>query len=257
MHKVLAGLAFLLSACAAGASSDDTASADIEFEQIDENVWLHISYKDVAPWGKVRSNGMIVRSETGITLVDTAWDDAQASEILNWVETTHGAPVNAAVFTHAHDDKMGGVNALHEKGIATYAHPQSNVLAPKNGLTPAAFSLVVEEDGTLILPAGADPAHLAGVEVYYPGPGHTEDNIVVYAKGTDILFGGCLIRPRGTQSLGNTADATISHWYIAAEKVGARYPTASVVIPSHGGPSGRNLLTLTAELARAADTKRK
>ena len=32
------------------------------------------------------------------------------------------------------------------------------------------------------------------LKVFYPGPGHTSDNITVGIDGTDIAFGGCLIK---------------------------------------------------------------
>lgn len=35
--------------------------------------------------------------------------------------------------THAHQDKMGGMDALHAAGIATYANALSNQLAPQEG----------------------------------------------------------------------------------------------------------------------------
>ena len=45
------------------------------------------------------------------------------------------------------------------------------------------------------------------LKVFYPGPGHTSDNITVGIDGTDIAFGGCLIKDSKAKSLGNLGDA--------------------------------------------------
>ena len=66
-------------------------------------------------------------------LVDTAWTDDQTAQILNWIKQEINLPVALAVVTHAHQDKMGGMDALHAAGIATYANALSNQLAPARG----------------------------------------------------------------------------------------------------------------------------
>ena len=48
---------------------------------------------------------------------------------------------------------------------------------------------------------------LARWAVFYPGPGHTSDNITVGIDGTDIAFGGRLIKDSKAKSLGNLGDA--------------------------------------------------
>ena len=66
-------------------------------------------------------------------VVDTAWTDDQTAQILNWIKQEINLPVALAVVTHAHQDKMGGMDALHAAGIATYANALSNQLAPARG----------------------------------------------------------------------------------------------------------------------------
>ena len=66
-------------------------------------------------------------------VVDTAWTDDQTAQILNWIKQEINLPVALAVVTHAHQDKMGGMDALHAAGIATYANALSNQLAPQRG----------------------------------------------------------------------------------------------------------------------------
>ena len=88
--------------------------------------------------------------------------------------------------------------------------------------------------------------------VFYPGAGHTDDNIVVNIEGAGILFGRCLIRPGNSDNLGNTADGNVQHWATATEALAARFPDPKIVVPSHGPPAGRELFTHTIALAKAA-----
>jgi len=224
----------------------------VHFKKLDEFVWMHTTYVNLEKWGPVFSNGLIVVGADRASLVDTAWNNEQTKTILNWTYEVLGTTISSAVFTHAHDDKMGGMEALRVAGVLTYAHPRSNVLAPLHKLTPAEFDLAILDNGSARVPGDRAATDLSKLEIYYPGAGHTEDNVVVHVKGTEILFGGCLVRPGDANSLGNTAEASISNWDDAVDRVASRFPTATVVIPSHGSPAGRELLSITSELARSA-----
>lgn len=231
----------LLPACAAHSPLPAPSPTPVQFTELTDGVWLHISHKDVPPWGLVRSNGLVIVDGASAVLIDTAWDDAQTTEILTWASTTLGAPITRAVATHAHDDKMGGMAALRDHGVETFALAASNQLAPERGLHPA------EHDLTLTAEQTSD--QLAPAVVFYPGGAHTTDNLVVALPERGVLFGGCLLRPGGAKDLGNTADADLPHWAAAIDAVAARFPEATVLVPSHGPPAGRELLTLTATLA--------
>lgn len=223
----------------------------VQFESLAPGVWMHIAHEYVRPWGPVRSNGLVVAvGQDEALLIDTAWTDEQTAEVLAWVDEALGRTVTAAVLTHAHRDKMGGVRTLREAGIATYANARSNELAPSRGLEPAEHGLDFDANG---LPTDRPIGALPGLRLFYPGAAHTEDNIVVYIDDAAILFGGCLVRPGGATSLGNTADGDIGHWSIAAERIDHHFPEARVVVPSHGPPGDRGLLRHTAVLARSAE----
>jgi glyoxylase-like metal-dependent hydrolase (beta-lactamase superfamily II) len=240
-------LAPILTACAtaAGASPSSApaqeAPSGVSFEALAPGVWLHLSTLEIEPWGEVPSYGLVVVRDEGALLVDTAWTDAQTEVILRFAEETLGRPITAGVFTHAHQDKMGGVAALRARGVETYAAADSNALAAERGLVAAEHALSFGPDGV--------SRELAPAIVFDPGAGHTEDNIVVALPQSNVLFGGCLIRPAGAIDLGNTADADVGHWAEAVEAVAARFPDLGIVVPSHGRPAGRELLSLTTRLA--------
>ena len=153
-------------------------------------------------------------------VVDTAWTDDQTAQILNWIKQEINLPVALAVVTHAHQDKMGGMDALHAAGIATYANALSNQLAPQEGMVAAQHSLTFAANGW-VEPATAP--NFGPLKVFYPGPGHTSDNITVGIDGTDIAFGGCLIKDSKAKSLGNLGDADTEH-YAASARVWCGVP---------------------------------
>lgn len=227
------------------ASQSKPQEVPVSFTLLNQGVWMHTSMKHMEKWGHVPSNGLIVEKGDFSILVDTAWNDAQTAQIISWAKDTLKKPIRWAVFTHAHDDKMGGVAALRRQGVVTYAAADSNQVAPQRGLTPAAHDLLFDaQHSTTFL----DP-----LVIFDPGPGHTLDNIVVGLPAQGIVFGGCLIRPAESMSLGNTADGDISHWKTAVLAVAQRFPRALQIIPSHGPPAGRELFTLTAQLADEAN----
>ena len=213
-----------------------------QYRQLAPNVWMHTSYRRFIGLGAFPSNGLIVKTKEGLVLIDTAWNNAQTQDVLQWARANLGAPVTDAVMTHAHVDKMGGAATLRQAKVRTWAHALSNQDAPGRGLTPAERALDLQVGGARSL--------REGVEVFYPGPGHTRDNVVVYLEGSKILFGGCLIRPGASNDLGNTADADLSRWAQTVRAVKARYPQAKIVVPSHGPPAGPGLLEHTIQLAQ-------
>jgi metallo-beta-lactamase class B len=218
--------------------SEDT----VQFSKLATNVWMHTSYKNVEPWGLVFTNGLVIERDNFSLLVDTAWNIQQTTQIIEWAKIKLKKPIKASIHTHAHSDKMGGIVALHKAKISTYASSMSNELAPTHDLIPAKNDLDITSVG--------DQTLWEGLNVFYPGGGHTHDNIVVYDRESQIIFGGCLIRPGNSDSLGYTGDANIEHWSQAARNVANAFPEGSIVVPSHGEPGGREVLINTIEIAK-------
>lgn len=203
---------------------------------------MHTSYKNVEPWGLVFTNGLVIERDDHSVLIDIAWNNRQTIQIIEWAKSELNKPIRASIHTHAHADKMGGISALHDEGIDTSANRMSNKLAPTRDLQPAKHELDLAFIG--------DQVSWEGLTVLYPGGGHTRDNIVIYDPASQIIFGGCLIRPGNSRSLGYTGHADIEHWSQAAQNVATAFPQAEMVIPSHGKPGGRDVLTNTIEIAK-------
>ncbi|WNG44766.1 subclass B1 metallo-beta-lactamase [Archangium minus] len=245
-------LLLLLSACASSPPSPSTEARpalpsdearlanDVRVQRLAPGVWLHetISGED---WGRAPANGLLIEDGESSLLVDTGWNARQAEHLLAWARDTLHRPVRAAVVTHFHVDRTGGVPALAAQGLPVYARAETARLAAERGLPVPAQRL-------------ADTQELGPLSLFFPGAGHARDNLVVWHRDSGVLFGGCLVKEAGAQSLGNVADAEMSAWPESIERVRQRHPNVRTVVPGHGLPGGPELLTHTETLLRNAST---
>lgn len=240
------GLVFLvtLASCAGprealGPSERWQVTEDLRVTALRPGVWVHTTWQVLDGGGRFPSNGLLVRDGDGLLLIDTAWGEAPTETLLDWAEATLGLPVTRAVVTHWHDDRMGGAAVLEARAIPFVASPVTQALATEAGLP---------QPGTLALADIGDTQQLGPVEVFYPGPGHTEDNAVVWLPEQQVLFGGCAVKSSAAAGLGYVADAALDEWPEAIRRVQARYGGADLVVPGHGQPGGPDLLAHTLDL---------
>lgn len=214
----------------------------IELEKVEENVYIHRSYmtfgKTVFP-----GNGLIVVGKKGLLMVDTPWNDEQTEALIALTNDAFGKPILTTIVTHAHDDTIGGIASLLEKDVEVLS-------------TQLTYDYAVEagyESPTPWLDPVTSTFEAAGIDIttYYPGGGHTEDNIVVYLNDYDILYAGCLIKEAEANQIGNTADANINHWAKASRNVADQFPDTKLVIPGHGDPGDLSLIDHTIEIVEA------
>lgn len=231
------------------ADADRTASPSREWRLGDDvlvtelapGVWRHVSWSTF-DGKRVPSNGLVLRDGDEIVLIDTAWGEEPTAALLDWVERELGAPVTRALATHSHEDRVGAPRTLAARGIPLLVHPKTAALAARRGV---ATTRPIEALAT------ADAATLGGVEVFYPGPGHAPDNVVVWIPRARLLFGGCAVKSADAAELGNVADADVARWPDAIRAVQRRYPAPAVVVPGHGDPGDAALLAHTLDLLAA------
>ena len=223
-----------------------TRFGDVALRELAPGVWQHTTYLDLPGIGPVPSNGLLVVDGEATLLVDTAWTEPQTAQIVAWADGVLEKPIRAAVITHAHKDKMGGIAALHQANISTYAHPLTNEDAPGNGFQPARNVLTFGGNGWL---SGDQVAFLDPLEIYFPGGAHTRDNITVAVPAAGIAFGGCMIKGTESETLGNLADADVNAYARSARNFGAAFPDYAVIAMSHSQPEGREAIAHTVALA--------
>lgn len=175
---------------------------------------------------KVEANGLLVASQDCVALVDTAWDASQTRELLAWSTKQLGRKPRFAVITHAHADRIGGIGVLRAANIPTFGDELTPPEARRHGF-PSPDHLFRKR---LALRCGG-----LTLDLFYPGPGHTRDNLTVYVRESKVLYGGCFLKSAASTSLGNVADADLAAWPKSLETLAREFPAATLVIPGHGG----------------------
>lgn len=217
----------------------DQKDGQIEIKQIAKNVFLHTSYKKLPDYGYYPSNGLVVVNGKDAYIIDTPWPVQDIKTLVTWINDS-GYSLKASISTHFHDDRVSGIPYLNRISVKTYASALTNRILESKGLEKAATGF--EGRGFWLLEGV--------IYAYYPGPGHTEDNIVVWLPDAGILYGGCLIRSMSSKTPGNIEDASMDEWTGSIRDVMAKFPDAGMVIPGHGDPGGFELLAHTGELVQ-------
>ena len=205
-----------------------------------DNFYIFTTFKDVNGY-KFPSNGMYLVTEDGVVLFDTPWDTTQFQPLLDSITTKHKKNVVLAIATHYHDDRTAGLEFLQQKGVKTYSTKLTFDLCRQHKEKQAQFYF--ENDTTFNVGNYK-------FETFYPGEGHTKDNIVIWFDKYKILYGGCLVKSTENNNLGNVADANIKKWKPTIKKVMKKYPRPNFVIPGHFGWNSNKGLTHTLKLLR-------
>ena len=224
-------------------AAEEIPIGEVRLRRIRDGVWIHVATQTLG--GTVYpSNGLVVRDGDGLLLVDPAWGGRNTAALLKAIEAGIGLPVRRAISTHFHDDRVGGVDTLQAAGIATFGTPLTRRLAKAEGNEVPAHAL-----GGLAKPG--DALRIGPVEVFYPGAGHAPDNLVVYVPAARVLFGGCAVHEAVRSTAGNVSHADLEAWPASIRRVQLRYPEATIVVPGHGVPGGRELLEHTIAVVEA------
>ncbi len=239
MKAFLAAILFLLS----NITFAEDPLPELEIKKIEEGVYLYTAYEKIEGWGLVGSNGLVVLDNKDAYLIDTPISAKDTEVLLQWIDA-QGLTAKASISTHFHSDSSGGIAFLNSKSIPTYASKLTNKLLKNKGKAQATHSFI------------KNPFWLVNkkIEVFYPGAGHTSDNVVVWMPEQKILFGGCFVKPEG---LGNLSHAVIEEWPASAEKLITRYGTAKLVVPGHGKVGDASFLEKTKQRAFEATAAKK
>jgi metallo-beta-lactamase class B len=201
----------------------------IKITQLTDNIYVCTSYGILDDGSVYPANGLYIVTATGVIMIDTPWGEPQTLQLLDTLRSRYHKPVLYCISTHFHADRTGGVDILKQRGIKTYSTLLTKQLAAKNGDKQPEFPF---RNDTTFKTGGAV------VDVYYPGAGHTQDNIVIWLPQHGVLFGGCFIKSFDSGDIGNIADANLKAWPGSIENVRTRFKGIKYVIPGHEGWQG-------------------
>jgi metallo-beta-lactamase class B len=231
--KIFSCIFFQLSIlCSLSSYAQQDEDLSLSVVPLTKEIFVHVSYKmlDGKPFP---SNGLIINTEKEVVLVDAAWTNSQTEQLLSWINSNLKKRVGLAIISHSHDDRIGGIRILLDNGVKVISSNLTADRAERDGF-PRPQSIVPMSDSTFTIGK-------TSIETFYPGRGHSPDNIVVWVNAQKVLFGGCLVKSTESKGLGNIADATISEWPVTIQQLVERYPGAVFVIPGHFGWKGNPL----------------
>ena len=104
---------------------------NLNIKKLSNNVFQHISFKRVEPWGLVETSGLVVINGTEAHMIDTPWTTQATIELIAWIETK-GLTIKSTVVTHFHEDSSNDLTLLNDLKIKTYATSLTNKLLKSN-----------------------------------------------------------------------------------------------------------------------------
>ncbi len=210
----------------------------LNIQPLTEHTYIHISYLQTQDFGKVACNGLIYVNGKEAIVFDTPVTNAGSQELIDWVQDSLGYNIKAVVPGHFHDDCLGGLQAFHDAGIASYAHTLTLNLAAKDSATIPMHGF----DKKNLFQIGREE-----VVSEFLGEGHTRDNVVSYIPSEKVLFGGCLVKSLGAGE-GFTGDGNVNEWSRTVRKVKDEFSEVEYVVPGHGEAGNIELLDYTIKM---------
>ncbi|MFH0865827.1 MAG: subclass B1 metallo-beta-lactamase [Bacteroidota bacterium] len=207
-----------------------------------ENVWNYEAWASF-DGHYFPSNGLVIKTDSGLVLVDTPVNDSLTQQLLNYFPNEK---IALSRITHFHNDRIGGIKTLLNNGIKVISHSKTAELAEKDSYPKP--SVTFKGNDTIIKTGNTS------FELYYPDWGHTIDNIVIWLPLQNVLYGGCFIKSKESKTLDNIKDANVKKWLIAAKKVEKKFSEARIVVPGHGDIGNKTLIKKTIRLIKKSKT---
>ena len=192
------------------------------------------------------SNSMYVVTSKGIVLIDVPWDSTQFQPLLDSLQARHHKKPVLCIATHFHADRTAGLEYFKQKGIKTYSSAFTKQLCIEKNEKQAAYTF--SKDTTFTVGNHT-------FQTFYPGEGHSKDNIVIWFSKEKILYGGCFVKSTETNSLGNVADANVTAWPQSIKNVMQHFNKPAYVIPGHLDWTNTASLEHTLKLLEKASSK--
>lgn len=148
------------------------------------------------------TNSVFFAGKEGIVFFDAGWTEKSARQVIWKAATKSSADYIGVVITSYPLYRTGGLSAFKQMGIKIYTHEKTPQLISKRwfkmqwemkrSFNTWRYTAPVRPDGTF----EKELSILGGkIRVYYPGPGYTIDNQLVYFPQEKVLYAGSLLFP--------------------------------------------------------------
>ena len=242
MRIILLPIGFIFSLTHIFGQSD---TAKLKMEHVTGNFYVYTTYNTYQE-SKVPANGMFVVTNDGVVMFDTPWDTTQFQPLLDSIESKHHKKVVLCFATHWHSDKTAGLAYYTQQGIKTYTTTLTDSLSKANNKKRAAFLMTKDT----LFNVGQ-----YAFETFFPGEGHTVDNIIIWFKNEKILYGGCLIKGADAENLGYLDDGNVTAYAATLQKVQQKCPKPKCIIIAHSDWKNINSLKHSLKMAKKLTKK--
>jgi metallo-beta-lactamase class B len=242
MRIIILTIGFIFSLTAVFAQAE---KPKLKIAHLTGDFYIYTTYNTYEE-SQVPANGMYLVTNNGVVMFDTPWDTTQFQPLLDSIKLKHNKKVVMCFATHWHSDKTAGLEYYRQQGIKTYTTVLTDELSKKNNKKRAEFLMTKDS----VFHVGQ-----YSFETYYPGEGHTADNIIIWFKKEKILFGGCLIKGADDESLGYLGDANVNEYAATLEKVQKKCPIPKFIIIAHSDWKNTNSLKHSIKMAKELKKK--
>ncbi|GAB3900141.1 BcII family subclass B1 metallo-beta-lactamase [Larkinella knui] len=242
MRTVILTIAFLFSMSPVFGQAENEK---LKIAHLTGDFYIYTTYNTYED-SRVPANGMYLVTNQGVVMFDTPWDTTQFQPLLDSIKVRHNKQVIMCFATHWHSDKTAGLDYYRQQGIKTYTTVLTDELSKKNNKKRAEFLMTKDT----VFQVG--PYSFA---TYFPGPAHTEDNIVIWFDKEKILFGGCLIKGVDAKDLGFLGDGNTAEYASTLKRVQKKYPNPKFIIVAHS--DWKDINSLKHSLRMAKELKKK
>jgi metallo-beta-lactamase class B len=217
-----------------------TQEKRLKISQLVGDFYIYTTY-NTYEGSKIPAHGLYLLTDSAVVLFDTPWDTTQFQPLLDSIKQKHNKKPTICIATHWHSDRTEGLEYYKRQAVKTYTTSLTDELSKKNNKKRAEFLMTKDTVFTV-------GQH--SFEIYYPGEGHTADNIIVWFDKEKILYGGCLIKGAEAKDLGYLGDANVLEYEKTLKKVQKKCPDPKFIIVSHHDWKNNNSLKHSIKLAR-------
>ena len=225
------------------ASQADVAEKKITFEQLSAHCWAYTAEGD--------PNSGVIIGDKAILVSDATATPSMARDLIAKIRTISDKPIKYVLLTHYHAVRVLGASAFKAEGATEIIASKGTLdLIHERGAQdmksemerfPRLFRGAEEVPGltwpTLVVGdgqagrQGSVRLDLGGVwvEIWHPGPGHTQGDTIAWVEQEKVLFSGDLVEYEAGVY---TGDAHLQEWPATLEAL--RALKAEAIVPGRG-----------------------
>lgn len=215
-----------------------TKTNKLNVTRLTEKFYVYTTYHSFK--GETASaNGLYAVTNNGVILIDSPWDTTQFQSLLDSIQAKHHQKVVLCIATHSHEDRSAGLEFYRQQNIKTYTSLLTDSISKATNQKRAQFHFTKDTSFTV---------GQTTFQTFYPGPGHTADNIVVWFPKQKILYGGCFIKSTEATDLGYIKEANLPAWPTSLKNTQQKFQQSKFIIPGHDDFTGLNAINHTLKL---------